>query len=416
MTDYINQLLAQYQPLTQYQWLDSLILVAVMLTISFIIDKIDRRILVNLLHKLLDKTSPSLFSLLEKHQALAKIAAIIPLLIISLLTPIALNSYPWLGDLVLLICNVAILIKAALFLSALLDVLLGISRQHGLQNKLPVKSIIQLIKLALFLITIVLTISMVLGKSPLYFLSGLGALTAVLLLVFKDTILGFVAGVQLAANQMVGRGDWIEMPKYGADGEVLEVALTTVQVQNWDKTITMIPTYALISDSFKNWRGMEQSGGRRIKRSVKLDINSIRFLDQAMIDHLMKIDCIQSYLAAKQQQLDSNNKLVDADLNITANGRKLTNVGTFRAYLEFYLQNHPMVNQEMTLIVRQLPATEHGLPIELYLFCTDQRWAPYESVQADLFDHIFAVLPEFGLRVFQNPTGHDFQQLNTSHK
>ncbi len=411
MTDYINQLLAQYQPLTQYQWLDSAILVTVMLVISFVIDKIDRKILLNLLHKLLDKTSPALFTLLDKYQALAKIAAIIPLIIISLLTPIALNSYPWLASLVLTICNIAILIKVALFLSALLDVVLGTARQHGLNKKLPIKSIIQLIKVALCIITIILTISMVLNKSPLYFLSGLGAMTAVLLLVFKDTILGFVAGVQLAANQMVGRGDWIEMPKYGADGEVLEVALTTVQVQNWDKTITMIPTYALITDSFKNWRGMEQSGGRRIKRSVNIDINCIKFLDQQLLDHLMKITNIKDYLVQKQHQMDSNNKLIDGDLNITANGRKLTNVGTFRAYLEFYLQNHPMVNREMTLIVRQLPATEYGLPIELYLFCTDQSWAPYEAVQADLFDHIYAVLPEFNLRAFQNPTGHDFQQL-----
>jgi miniconductance mechanosensitive channel len=411
LTDYINQLLSQYQPLTQYQWLDSTILVAVMLAISFIVDKIDRRILLNLLHKLLDKTSPFLFKTLEKHQALAKIAAVVPLLIISVLTPIALNSYPWLRDFGLLICNIAIIIKVSLFLSAMLDVLLDFTRRGGLNRKLPVKSIIQLVKVVLILITIVLAISMLLDKSPFYFLSGLGAMTAVLLLVFKDTILGFVAGVQLAANQMVGRGDWIEMPKYGADGEVLEVALTTVQVQNWDKTITMIPTYALISDSFKNWRGMEQSGGRRIKRSINIDISSIKFLDQSTIDHLMKIEFIKEYMADKQQQMDANNRLVDADLNITANGRKLTNIGTFRAYLEFYLRKHPLVNKEMTLIVRQLPATEHGLPIELYLFCTDQRWAAYESVQSDLFDHIYAVLPEFHLRAFQSPSGHDFKQL-----
>jgi len=411
LTDYLNTLLAQYQPLTQYQWLDSAILVAVMLTISFVVDKIDRRILLGLLHKLLDKTSPFLFRTLEKYQALAKIAAVVPLVIISLLLPIALNSYPWLRDVGLMICNIAIVIKVALFTMAMLDVLLDFTRRRGLNKKLPVKSIIQLIKVVLVLILIVLVISMLLGKSPFYFLSGLGAMTAVLLLVFKDTILGFVAGVQLAANQMVGRGDWIEMPKYGADGEVLEVALTTVQVQNWDKTITMIPTYALISDSFKNWRGMEQSGGRRIKRSINIDINSIGFLDQPMIDHLLKIEFIKEYLAQKQQEMDANNRLIDADLNITANGRKLTNIGTFRAYIEFYLRHHPLVNQEMTLIVRQLPATEHGLPIELYLFCTDQRWAVYESIQADLFDHIYAVLPEFQLRPFQNPTGQDFSQL-----
>jgi miniconductance mechanosensitive channel len=235
-------------------------------------------------------------------------------------------------------------------------------------------------------------------------------MTAVVLLVFKDTILGFVAGVQLAANQMVSRGDWIEMPKYGADGEVLEVALTTVQVQNWDKTITMIPTYALISDSFKNWRGMEQAGGRRIKRSIRLDVNSIGFMDQALIEHLMKVDSISKYLTSKQQEINAQNQHLSSDLTVNANGRKLTNVGTFRTYLEYFLKNHPMVSQEMTLIVRQLPADENGLPIELYLFCTDIRWAAYESIQADLFDHIYAVLPEFNLRAFQSPTGYDWQQ------
>jgi len=414
LTDYLNKLLSLYQPLTQYQWLDTTILVTLMFTISFVVDKIDRRILVNLLHKLLDKTSPFLFKTLDKYQALAKIAAVVPLLIVFLLIPIALNSYPWLRDLGLLICNIAIMVKVSLFMLAMLDVLLDYTRRHGLNRKLPVKSILQLIKVVLVLILIVLIISTLLNKSPFYFLSGVGAMTAVLLLVFKDTILGFVAGVQLAANQMVGRGDWIEMPKYGADGEVLEVALTTVQVQNWDKTITMIPTYALISDSFKNWRGMELSGGRRIKRSINIDINSIRFLDQPMIDHLMKIAFIKEYLADKQQQMDANNQLLDTDLNITANGRKLTNIGTFRAYVEFYLRQHPLVNQDMTLIVRQLAATEHGLPIELYLFCTDQRWAAYESIQADLFDHIYAVLPEFKLRPFQNPTGQDFKHLSNN--
>ncbi len=410
MTDYLNQLLAQYQPITQYEWLDSIILVAIMLSISFIIDKIDRRILLKLLHRLLGKTSPKIFDLLEKHHALAKIAAVIPLLVISLLSPIALSSYPAFSELVSNICSIAIMIKMASFVFALLDVMLDLSRGKGLNKKLPIKSINQLIKLFIFLIVLVLSITTIIDESPLYFLSGLGAMTAVILLIFKDTILGFVAGVQLAANQMVNRGDWIEMPKYGADGKVLEVALTTVQVQNWDKTITMIPTYALISDSFKNWRGMEDAGGRRIKRSIRLDVNSISFLDQELLQHLLKIDSIKNYLSQKQQEVDSNNRILDSDLNITANGRKLTNVGTFRAYLEFYLRNHPKVRQDMTLLVRQLPADQYGLPIELYLFCNDIEWASYEAVQSDIFDHLYAVLPEFQLRAFQSPSGYDWRQ------
>nr|WP_275441646.1 mechanosensitive ion channel domain-containing protein [Psychrobium sp. MM17-31] len=300
--------------------------------------------------------------------------------------------------------------KIAAFLFSILDVVLDIARDRGLNKKLPVKSINQLVKLIIFLIVAVISISTIFGKSPLYFLSGLGAMTAVVLLVFKDTILGFVAGVQLAANQMVSRGDWIEMPKYGADGEVLEVALTTVQVQNWDKTITMIPTYALISDSFKNWRGMEQAGGRRIKRSIRIDVNSIGFMDQALIERLKKIDSIADYLTQKQAEIDEQNQQLTSDLTLGANGRKLTNVGTFRAYLEYYLKNHPMVSKDMTMLVRQLAADENGLPIEIYLFCTDIRWANYEAIQADLFDHIYAVLPEFDLRAFQSPSGYDWRK------
>ena len=410
MTDYLIQLIAQYQPMTLFVWLDSTILVAIVLLISFIVDKIDRRILINLLHRLLGKTAPKTLDLLETHQALAKIAAVIPLVIISSLSPVALSAYPALSSLVSTVCHIAILMKMASFIFALLDVTLDVARHRGLNRKLPIKSINQLVKLFVFLIVAVISISTVLGKSPLYFLSGLGAMTAVILLVFKDTILGFVAGVQLAANQMVSRGDWIEMPKYGADGEVLEVALTTVQVQNWDKTITMIPTYALISDSFKNWRGMEQAGGRRIKRSIRLDVNSIGFMDQSLIEHLMKVDSISQYLKSKQQEINEQNQQLVSDLTVNANGRKLTNVGTFRMYLEYFLRKHPMVSQEMTLIVRQLPADENGLPIELYLFCTDIRWAAYESIQADLFDHIYAVLPEFNLRAFQSPTGYDWRQ------
>jgi miniconductance mechanosensitive channel len=410
VTDYLIQLIAQYQPMTLFIWLDSTILVAIVLLISFIVDKIDRRILINLLHRLLGKTAPKTLDLLETHQALAKIAAVIPLVIISSLSPVALSAYPALSSLVSTVCHIAILMKMASFIFALLDVTLDVARHRGLNRKLPIKSINQLVKLFVFLIVAVISISTVLGKSPLYFLSGLGAMTAVILLVFKDTILGFVAGVQLAANQMVSRGDWIEMPKYGADGEVLEVALTTVQVQNWDKTITMIPTYALISDSFKNWRGMEQAGGRRIKRSIRLDVNSIGFMDQSLIEHLMKVDSISQYLKSKQQEINEQNQQLVSDLTVNANGRKLTNVGTFRMYLEYFLRKHPMVSQEMTLIVRQLPADENGLPIELYLFCTDIRWAAYESIQADLFDHIYAVLPEFNLRAFQSPTGYDWRQ------
>ena len=235
-------------------------------------------------------------------------------------------------------------------------------------------------------------------------------MTAIIMLIFKDSILGLVAGIQLSANRMVARGDWIEMPKFGADGEVLEVALTTVKIRNWDKTITTIPTYALISDSFKNWRGMSNSGVRRIKRSVSVDMSSVAFLDQESLPRLRKISLLKDYLSQKEQEIDSWNTQ-NADLANPINARSLTNIGTFRAYIREYLKNHPKIAQEETLLVRQLQPTENGIPVELYIFTTDNRWANYEDIQSDIFDHLLSVLPEFGLRAFQAPSDYSFQSM-----
>jgi miniconductance mechanosensitive channel len=210
---------------------------------------------------------------------------------------------------------------------------------------------------------------------------------------------------------MVSHGDWIEMPKYGADGDVLEVTLTTVKVQNWDKTVTTIPTYALISESFKNWRGMQESGGRRIKRAVNIDINSIRFCDEKMLERFEKIQYIAEYIEQKKAELEAFNTAIKVDNTSLVNGRRMTNVGTFRAYVQAYLLNHPMISKEMTFLVRQLQPTEYGLPIEVYVFSKDKVWANYEAIQADIFDHILAVVPEFDLRVYQNPSGSDFRGL-----
>jgi miniconductance mechanosensitive channel len=254
-------------------------------------------------------------------------------------------------------------------------------------------------------------LSLVLGRNPFVLLTGLGAMTAVLMLIFKDAILGLVAGVQLSANRMVSLGDWIEMPKYGADGDVIDVALTTVKVQNWDKTITTIPTYALISESFKNWRGMSESGGRRIKRAVQIDIASIRFCDDDMLARYARIQHVSKYLADKQDELTRWNADHGVDASSAANGRRLTNVGTFRAYVVAYLRHHPLIHQDMTFLVRQLAPTAEGLPIEIYVFSRDQRWSYYEDLQADIFDHVLAVAREFDLRVFQRPAGSDFRQL-----
>jgi miniconductance mechanosensitive channel len=234
------------------------------------------------------------------------------------------------------------------------------------------------------------------------------------MLIFKDSILGLVAGIQLSTNQMLHIGDWIEMPKYGADGDVIDISLTTLKVQNWDKTITTIPTYALISDYFKNWRGMSESGGRRIKRSINIDVTSIKFCTQEMLDKFKRFKCIREYVERKLEEIDTHNTSEGVDESDLVNGRHLTNIGTFRAYVAAYLRSHPRVHQGMTFLVRHLQPTAEGLPIQIYIFSNDQAWANYEAIQADIFDHILAVVPEFELRVFQNPTGADFQALQTA--
>jgi miniconductance mechanosensitive channel len=253
-------------------------------------------------------------------------------------------------------------------------------------------------------------------KSPLLLLSGLGAISAILLLVFKDPILGLVAGIQLSANNMLSIGDWLEMPKYGADGDVIDIALTTVKVRNWDKTITTIPTYALISDSFKNWRGMTEVGGRRIKRCIYLQMSSIGFLDEKTLNRLYKADLLAPYLESKLAQIKDNNSSSKTDMSILLNGRRLTNIGTFRQYLVSYLKTHPKIRQDMTLIVRQLQSSNLGLPMEIYAFTNTTNWNEYEDIQSDILDHVLAVLHEFTLQVHEDPTGQDLRLLQTAFK
>jgi miniconductance mechanosensitive channel len=261
---------------------------------------------------------------------------------------------------------------------------------------------------------LVLVLSTLLDKSPIYLLSGLGALTAVLLLVFRDAILGFVAGIMISVNQLARIGDWIEMPKAGADGDVIDISLTTVKVQNWDKTITTIPAYDLISSSFKNWRGMSESGGRRIKRALPIDMRSVRFADEEMVERWSRMDLLRDYLDGKQREIEEENTARGTDLSVLGNGRRMTNLGTFRAYCIAYLRNHPRIHQKMTFLVRQLAPTDRGMPLEIYVFTNDIRWAAYEAIQSDVFDHLLAVIEEFDLRVFQAPSGGDVQSALTA--
>ncbi len=296
-------------------------------------------------------------------------------------------------------------------IDALLSGLLDIYRTFPLSQDIPLTGSVQVLKIILYGCGLLFALALILNRSPLYLFSGLGAMTAVLMLVFKDPILGFVAGIQLIGNKMLKQGDWIEMPKYGADGDVVDITLTTVKVRNFDKTITTIPTYALIADSFKNWRGMKESGGRRIKRAICIDINSIRFCDEEMLRRFAKNEYISEYIKKKKQEiLEHNTKLIQAS-DTPQTFRRLTNIGTFRAYIIAYLRNHPMIHQDMTFLVRQLAPTANGLPIEVYVFCKDNTWAVYEEVQSDIFDHLLAIASEFDLRVYQLPSGKDVKDL-----
>lgn len=274
-----------------------------------------------------------------------------------------------------------------------------------------IKGYIQLIMILVYFVAAIFIIAFIFNKSPLYFLTGLSAIAAVLLLVFKDTILGFVASIQLSANKMLKPGDWIEMPKHNANGTVIDISLNTVKVQNSDKTIITIPTYSLVADSFQNWSGMEESDGRRIKRSINIDMKSIRFCDNQMLDKFQKFRLIESYVVEKQKEILEHNKKMGVEDELIFNGRRQTNLGIFRKYLEAYLMGRPEINKSMTIMVRQLQPSESGLPIEIYAYSQNKQLIAYESIQSDIFDHILAIIPEFGLRVFQAPSGNDIKDL-----
>jgi miniconductance mechanosensitive channel len=336
-----------------------------------------------------------------------RLSHLAPALVINTFAPGVLGR----SDVVLAGVNAAVsLYLICIWLGVLFAVLNAvqlIAQQKSRTKGVPIKGFVQAIKLVAVIVSLILILAILLDKSPLYLFSGLGALTAVMLFVFKDAILGFVAGIQISANQMVRVGDWIEMSQANADGDVIDVSLTTVKVQNWDKTITTIPAYDLISQSFRNWRGMSDSGGRRIKRSLNFDISSIRFADEDQLARWSQIGHVRQHLAKKREEIAQDNEKLGADASVLGNGRRLTNIGTFRAYCLTYLQTHPHVDLGKTLLVRQLQPTEHGLPLQIYCFVNNTAWGFYEGVQSDIFDHLLSVAKVFDLKVFQQPSGAD---------
>ncbi len=388
----------------------SVALVAVLLlsALAFLVAK---SVLLRLIHRLAARTQTNWDNKLVEHRVFFWVAHLAPAIIVYGLAPGALEGLDTTIVWVTRAALVYMVVVGLLAADALLNAALAIYNSFGVSRNIPLKSFFQVAKLILYVIAVIVVLAMILGKSPLYLLSGMGVLASVMMLVFKDPILGFVGGIQLSANRMLAKGDWIEMPSHGADGDVIDIALTTVKVQNWDKTITTIPTYALISESFKNWRGMSASGGRRIKRSVYIDISSIKLCTPDLIERFSKIQHIAVYVEAKHQELAAWNQERGLDMTDPVNARRLTNVGTFRAYILAYLKNHPRIHQGMTLLVRQLEPGPNGLPIEIYCFTNDTRWEVYEDVQADIFDHILAIAPEFELSIRQNPSGSDLRRL-----
>jgi miniconductance mechanosensitive channel len=383
----------------------------VVLCLSWFVYKIVQGPLNRSLERLSSLTNQQWDNVLVEKHVFQRLLNFVPLILIYVLTSPILSGTELLALSQTLI-NVLFLLAAMLTIDALLSALLAIYSSSGIAKEISITPFVQVLKLALYFVSGILLLSLLLQKTPLYFLSGLGALTAVLMFVFKDILMGFVAGIQLIANKMVAPKDWIEMPKYGADGDVIEITLTTVKVQNFDNTITTIPTYALINESFKNWRNMNLSGGRRIKRYVNIDLSSIKFCDTEMLERFIKIQLISKDIQDRQAEIKVSNEENNIDESTLVNGRRLTNIGIFRAYVEAYLRQHPQISNQMTFLVRQLSPRENGLPIEIYVFCKETNWNIYEAVQADIFDHILAVVPEFDLRVFQEPSGSDFQKLS----
>ena len=412
VTGFINEILLSWG--FSQSWADDLtsgIILVVILAIAFLGDAICRHIILTAVARLVKKTKATWDDIVFDRKVLTHVSHLVAPILLYILLPLAISNLGLLSF-IQRICMIYIIAVFLKFISSLLTALFHVYSEKGQFRDRPLKGLLQTVQVILFFIGGIIIVSILIDKSPMVLLTGLGASAAVLMLVFKDSIMGFVSGIQLSANNMLRVGDWIQMPKYGADGTVIEVTLNTVKVRNWDNTITTIPPYALVSDSFQNWRGMQESGGRRIKRSIRIDMNSVKFCTPEMLAKYKKIQLLKDYIEETEKVIEDYNKEHGIDNSILVNGRRQTNLGVFRAYLTNYLKSLPTVNQDLTCMVRQLQPTEQGIPLELYFFSAIKAWVPYEGVQADVFDHVLAIIPEFDLHVFQNPTGEDFRELS----
>jgi miniconductance mechanosensitive channel len=389
----------------------SALLVVMYLIIILVIWWVCLRLLQSYIPKLTAKTETMWDDIIFNQRVIKAFATLIPALLVHLLIPqLFIESSPIL-PLLITTADIIIVFVSVWILTSFFNSINEILSEKDQYKGKPIGSLTQLAKILTYCIGGILIISLLIDKSPAFLLSGLGAIAAILLLVFKDSILGFVASIQLSANKMVQVGDWVTVPNYGADGDVFEINLTSIKVRNFDLTITTVPTYAFISDSFTNWRGMQYSSGRRIKRSINIKKDTICFCDEAMLAKFQKIALISDYITTQKQVIDDYNFKNKIDTSILINGRNMTNIGVFKVYIENYLLNNPDINQSMMIMVRQLVPSDTGLPLEVYAFCNNKEWKMYESNVADIFDHILSVVHYFDLELFENPSGSDFRNL-----
>ncbi|MBU2996308.1 mechanosensitive ion channel family protein [Cellulophaga baltica] len=389
---------------TMAKYINMIALLVMLIMIVFLIDFLVRKILVRFFIQFAVKTKNNFDNLLIKNKAPDYIAHIIPLIIALELIPYVFTDFPYFENMVEKGFQVFAIILTLWIVRSILHTLKNYFKTLPSLKDKPIDSYIQVFMIFAWTIGILSAIAIITGIEFIKFITTLGAASAVVILIFKDTILGFVASIQVAINDMVRISDWITFEKYGADGAVIEINLSTVKVQNFDKTITTIPTYALISDSFKNWRGMESSDGRRIKRALNIRLNSVHYLEAIELEKLKKIALISSYLTTKESDIETYNSKNNIDKELLLNGRNLTNIGVFRKYVETYIEHHSGINKDMTIMVRQLAPTTQGIPIEIYAFSSDKRWKNYEYIMADIFDHVIAAVPYFNLEIFELPT------------
>lgn len=385
-----------------------LILIAVALLL-YVVDFLLRKVLLLFIIKAIRKTKTKFDDYLLNNKVVKYFIHIVTIVIAKQFLPLIFVGFPRWIDATMKLTDVILIITVALFVNGIIKSFRDWFKTKKAFEDKPLDSYAQVVSIFVFFVCGIIIFSALTGKSPYAFLISLGAASAVLMLIFKDTILGFVASIQVSANDMVRIGDWVAMPKYGADGDVLSINLNTVKVQNWDKTITTVPTYAFITDSFKNWRGMTNSGGRRIKRSIHFKMSSFSFCDQEMLDRFKKYRLIKDYIIEKEEEIARHNAQLGDENMISVNIRRLTNIGVFRVYTDRYLRQNPEINQKMTIMVRQLEPTSKGLPLEIYCFTADVRWVFHEKAMSDIFDHLLTVANEFGLEIFEEPSGSDFK-------